>query len=72
MVAIAFRLSEVGRVELTLTGPERWESILQRCIAKSGVDPGAVISVRRGTVLSNDDLIEDNDEVDVFPAISGG
>lgn len=72
MVTVIFRLSEVGRVELTLSVSERWESVLQRCRVQTGVDPGAVIAVRRGTVLGKDDLVEDGDDVDVFPAISGG
>ena len=72
MVVVTFKLSEVGRVELTLNGPERWETVLKRCSATSGIDPGSVIAVRRGTVLGKDDLIKDGDNVDVFPAISGG
>jgi molybdopterin converting factor small subunit len=72
MVAVTFRLSEVGRLEFPLAEAEPWDAVLQRCKAQTGVDPGAVISVRRGAVLGKDDLILDGDEVDVFPAISGG
>lgn len=72
MVAITFRLSELGRVELTLSGPERWESILRRCSEETGLEPGSVIAVRAGMVLKSSDLIVDGDAVDVFPAISGG
>lgn len=72
MVVVTFKLSELGRVELTLAGPERWEAVLKRCSAQSDIDPGSVISVRGGTVLRQDDLVKDGDSVDVFPAISGG
>ena len=72
MVAVTFRLSETGRVEFPLQEEEPWAAVLQRCRIETGVDPGAVIAVRRGTVLNKDDRIEDGDEVDVFPAISGG
>lgn len=72
MVVVTFKLSEVGRVELTLTEFERWEEVLKRCSDISDIDPGSVIAVRRGTVLRKDDLIKDGDNVDVFPAISGG
>lgn len=72
MVVIFFRMSEVGRIELTLTGPERWESVLRTCSEKTGVEPGAIIAVRDGAVLGSHDLIADGDCVDIFPAISGG
>jgi molybdopterin converting factor small subunit len=72
MVAVIFRLSETGRVEFPLAEDQPWSMVLQRCRTQTGVDPGAVIAVRRGTVLGKDDLVQDGDEVDVFPAISGG
>jgi hypothetical protein len=72
MVSITFRLSEIGRIEIPLAGPEKWESVLDRCAARAGVEPGGVLAVRGGTLLRGPDLIEEGDEIDVFPALSGG
>ncbi|MGW8195618.1 MAG: MoaD/ThiS family protein [Desulforhopalus sp.] len=72
MVEIHFRMSEVGRIEITLTGPERLENVLRRCSEKTGIEQGAIIAVRDGAVLGSSDLIADGDCVDIFPAITGG
>lgn len=72
MVIITFRLSEIGRIEIPLTGTEKWETVVQRCAAHAGVALGGILAVRRGTLLRGADLIEDGDEIDAFPALSGG
>lgn len=72
MVIVNFRLSEIGRVEISLNDPEKWETLVKRCAARSGFEPGTILAVRRGTLLQGDDLIADGDEIDVFPALSGG
>lgn len=72
MVVVNFRLSEIGRVELSLKDPERWETLLQRCAARSGIELGGILAIRRGRLMQGDDLVADGDEIEVFPALSGG
>lgn len=72
MVTIHFRLRELDAVELTLTTPQPLADILAQCSAKVGIELGGVITVRDGQVLTAQSLVEDGDELEVFPAISGG
>lgn len=72
MVVVNFRLSEIGRIEMTLRDPEKWETLLQRCAGRSGIKPGGTLAIRRGRLLQDDDLVADADEIEVFPALSGG
>ena len=72
MIIVTFRLSEAGRVEIPLAGPEKWGALVNRCAARAGVELGGILAVRNGTLLLGHDLVEDGDEIDVFPAISGG
>lgn len=72
MVSVTFRLSEIGRIEIPQSGPENWEALVARCAARAGVELGNILAVRNGTLLMGHDLVEDGDEIDVFPAISGG
>ena len=72
MVIVNFRLSEIGRIEISLDSPESWETLVERCAARSGLPLGGTLAIRRGTLLQPRDLIEDGDEIDVYPALSGG
>lgn len=72
MVAVNFKLRDIGRVELTLLKPETLAVLLQRCREKTGGNLGGVIAIRQGKILKQNELILDGDEVDIFPAISGG
>jgi molybdopterin converting factor small subunit len=72
MVSITFKLSEIGRMEIPLAGPEKWQTLVDLCAARAGVELGGILAVRGGTLLRGHDLVEDGDEIDVFPAISGG
>ncbi len=72
MVIVNFKLSEVGRKEIEIEGTEPLEEVLRQCGVAAGVTPGNIIVVRRGHVLRGSDLLEDGDEIDIFPAISGG
>lgn len=71
-VRVNFKLTEVGRVELDLPTPQSLNEILQHCIDKTGHSPGSYIAVRKGKVVNAGDMIESNDEIDIFPALSGG
>ncbi|OGR18383.1 MAG: hypothetical protein A2X81_10465 [Desulfobacterales bacterium GWB2_56_26] len=72
MVIVNFRLSEIGRVVISLNDPEKWETLVQRCAARSAIELGTILAVRRGRLLQGDDLVADGDEIEVFPALSGG
>ena len=72
MVTVNFRMSAVGKVALDLAGPEPWRSLVGRLAPAGEIDAASCIAVRRGVVLKGEDLVHDGDEVDVFPAISGG
>ncbi|MBU1566139.1 MAG: MoaD/ThiS family protein [Proteobacteria bacterium] len=72
MVRVTFKLTEVGRVELDLPTPLLFREVLQHCVTRTGYTPGGYIAVRKGKVVSAGDMIEDGDEIDIFPALSGG
>lgn len=72
MVKVNFKLSEAGTVSLNIDVPERLDDVLSQCAVQAGVDLGGYIAVRKGKVITGDELIHDSDEIDVFPAISGG
>jgi hypothetical protein len=72
MVRVTFKLTEVGRIELDLPTPLLFQDVLQHCAARTGYTPGGYIAVRKGKVVSLGDMIEEGDEIDVFPALSGG
>lgn len=72
MVTLHFRLYGIGSVHIDTAGPEKLEDILKRCAAEAGVELGGVIAIRDGKVLPVQDLVQDEDVIEVFPAISGG
>ncbi|WP_176761019.1 MoaD/ThiS family protein [Desulforhopalus singaporensis] len=72
MVKINFKLIEPGMVELELDCPTSWEEVFSRCVQDSGLRTKSVLAIRRGAVLRPDDRIEDGDQIEVFPALSGG
>lgn len=72
MVKVTFKLTEVGRIELDLTTPLPFEEVLRHCVVRTGYTPGGYIAVRKGRVVGLADMIEEGDEIDIFPAISGG
>ncbi len=72
MVTVHFKMSLLGRVSFKLAEPELWADVLVRCPGNIDSTPDNVIAVRRGSILSPDDMIKENDKIDVFPALSGG
>lgn len=72
MVGINFRLTDVGRVEIAVEGSEPLETVLRRCSVECGVALDGIIAIRNGRVLQEGSLVMDGDEIDIFPAISGG
>jgi molybdopterin converting factor small subunit len=72
MVIVNFKLTDIGRIETSLGKPETLATVLQQCRRQSGIELGGIIAVRCGQVITINDLVRDGDEIDVFPAISGG
>ncbi len=72
MVRVTFKLTEVGRIEIDLPTPLLFKEVLQHCVVRTGYTPGGHIAVRKGKVVSLGDMVEEGDEIDIFPALSGG
>lgn len=54
--------------ELTLPGPVRVSKLLEHL----GVNPESVLVIRNNTLVTHDDRLDDPDEVEIRPVISGG
>jgi len=72
MVTVHFRLSEIGQIELELEAAAPWSSVVQRCAVADQIDVDGILAVRAGKVLGGEDIVNNDDVIDVFPAISGG
>lgn len=72
MVKVTCRLSELGTIAVDIDHPERLDQLLTRVARLIDIEPGGVIAVRDGKVVSHRDWIRAGDAIDVFPAISGG
>jgi sulfur carrier protein ThiS len=72
MVKVTFKLSDAGTVNLEIDQPVKFDKVKERAAQIAGIQLGGCIAVRNGKVITAGDLIEQNDEIDVFPAISGG
>lgn len=72
MVVLNLKLTDVGRVELEIVKPEKFETVLRKCAVKAGLELGGVIAIRSSKVITGKDMVTDGDVIDVFPAISGG
>lgn len=72
MVVVRFKLADIGPIHLDIGQPEKLKKILQLCSDKHGESIGSVIVIRSGKVCGKLELIEPNDTLEVYPAISGG
>lgn len=72
MVGVNFKLTDIGRIVVSLEKDQTLATVLQQCTGQAGIELGGIIAIRQGKVLKESDLVEDGDEIDVFPAISGG
>lgn len=72
MVTVNFKLHDTGTVKVKVNGAEALENILQRCSVNAGYGLGGYIAVRENRVITDSELVKDFDEIDVFPALSGG
>lgn len=72
MVTIHFRLTDIGRLEVHVEEPVTLAAVLKKCTARADFALGGIIAIRKGRVLKERDLVQDGDELDIFPALSGG
>ncbi len=72
MVKVIFKLSEAGSVELALTQPETLQNVVNQCAAQAGIELGGYIAIRDGKVITAKKIVDVDDVIELFPAISGG
>ncbi len=74
----AVRSKEVGlSVKVRLRNPDRVEVIegpktVRELLAALGVHPDSVIVIRRDELLTRDDKLSSDDEIELRPVVSGG
>ncbi len=72
MVKVTFKLSDTDTVNLELKEPTKLEDVLKISAELVGIELGGFIAIRSGTVITSDHLVDLNDAIDIYPAISGG
>ena len=72
MVIINFKLTNADKVAIKINAPEKLSQLLPIAAQKAGVKLGGFIAIRNGSVITKEHLIEICDEINIFPAISGG
>jgi len=63
---------DIGTINVDIHKPEPMAKVLQMCGTQPSVDFATIMAVRNSTIVKRDDLVEDGDSIDIFPAISGG
>ena len=48
------------------------EGILSKFLKKKGISPQAVLAVRNGQLITEDEMLRDGDVVELISVISGG
>ena len=72
MVKVTFKLSDTGTVTIKIDQSVRFDKVLKKAARIAGVKLGGFIAVRNGQIITVDDPVDPDDEIEVFPAISGG
>ncbi|MGB3221900.1 MAG: hypothetical protein WBB23_03785 [Desulforhopalus sp.] len=72
MVIVNFKMTDIGRVEVAVEKQQPLATVLLQCSNLTGIEIGGVIAIRQGQVITKESIVECGDEIDVFPAISGG
>jgi len=72
LVTIRFKLSDRDDIEIPLPEPENLGDLLDRVSRETGTELGGYIAVRQGKVIAAHTAVEDQDVIEIFPAISGG
>lgn len=72
MVKLFFKMREVGSVELKLDSPATLQDVLELGAKQAGIELGSYIAVQKGKVVPATEIIQGEEEIDIFPALSGG
>ncbi len=72
MVTFRFKLSDRADLEIPLSAPENLGDLLDRVSRETDMKLGGVIAVRQGRVVAGHKTVEDQDVIEIYPAISGG
>jgi len=72
MVKVNFKIFDIDSLEFSLEKHETLASVLKQCTARTGIELGGIIAIRNGQVIQGNCLVEDRDEINLLPAISGG
>lgn len=72
MVTLCFRLTEAGKTEVDIPEPQQLDVVVQKGAVQAGIEVGDYLAVRDGNVIKGDTLVNEDDTVEIFPAISGG
>jgi molybdopterin converting factor small subunit len=72
MVVVTFKMSELGTVEVNLNGKMKLSEVLDEIYHSYDEKMGDIIAVRSNKVMRLDEIVNDDDEIVIFPALSGG
>ena len=72
MVTLYFKLSDRAAIQIPVRQPETLGDLLERVSQETGTELGSYIAVRQGKVMARHQIVEDQDSIEIFPAISGG
>lgn len=72
MVTITFKISELGIVKVNLNRKMKLSEVLDEIHHNYDEKMGDIIAIRSNKVMRLDDIVNDDDEIVIFPALSGG
>jgi len=72
LVTLKFKLSDRDDLVVSLSETETLGDLLSRVSRETGTELGGVIAVRQGKVMARSQIVEDQDIIEIYPAISGG
>jgi sulfur carrier protein len=64
MVAKLFLRNQVYEVKHGMT--------VRKALQKVGLEPDSVLATRNGELITDDEILKENDEIKLVPVISGG
>ncbi|SMC54715.1 Sulfur carrier protein ThiS (thiamine biosynthesis) [Desulfocicer vacuolatum DSM 3385] len=72
MPVLNFKLTNKDKVTLEISEPQKLGKLLPVAAQKAGIKLGGFIAIKNGKVITREHLVENGDEINIFPAISGG
>ena len=73
MVKLNFKLSDLKSLEIEIVKPETLAHVLALYRERTSIDDiGGFIATRNSRMITLNQIVEDGDEINIFPAISGG